>query len=70
MTRKSASIGLAVLFAVVIAVGYAGWRIYRDSTSEYCEFSARPVHTQTKAVGWVNGEEKIFCCPACVTSSA
>ena len=65
MTRKSASIGLAVLFAAVIGVGYAGWRIYRDSPSEYCEFSARPVHTQTKAVALVNGEEKIFCCPAC-----
>src|SRR3990172_9415150 len=65
MTRKSASIGLALLFAVVIAVGYAGWRIYRHSTSEYCEFSARPVHTQTKAVALVNGEQKIFCCTAC-----
>ena len=65
MTRKSASIGLAILFAVVIAVGYAGWRVYRETPSEYCEFSARPVHTQTKAIALVDGEQKIFCCPAC-----
>lgn len=65
MTRKSASIGLAILFAAVIAVGYAGWTIYRDSRTGYCEFSARPVHTQTKAVALVDGEKKIFCCPAC-----
>ena len=65
MTRKSASLGFVLLFGVAIAVGYAGWKIYRDSPSEYCEFSARPVHTQTKAVALVNGEEKIFCCPAC-----
>jgi len=65
MTRKSASLGLVLLFGVAIAVGYAGWKIYRESPAQYCEFSARPVHTQTKAVALVDGEKKIFCCPAC-----
>ena len=65
MARKSASIGLAILLAAVIAVGYASWTIYRDNRTEYCEFSARHVHAQTKAVAMVNGEEKVFCCPAC-----
>lgn len=69
MSRKSAAIGLAILFGGVIALGYAGWTIYRESRTEYCEFSARPVHAMTKAVALLDGEKKIFCCPTCAVTA-
>ena len=69
MSPKSASLSLVLLFGVAIAVGYAGWTIYRENRTEFCEFSGRPIHPQTKTVVLMDGEKKTLCCPACVLTA-
>lgn len=64
--RKSAILSLTLLCGIAIAVGYAGWTVYRENRTQFCEFSGRPIHPQMRTVVLMDGDEKIACCPACV----
>ena len=57
---------MLLLCGIAAAVSYAGWTVYRNNRTEYCEFSGRPIHPQTKTVVLMDGEKKTTCCPACV----
>lgn len=65
MTRMRTAAGIAILLAIALVIGYSAWRVGRPGSVEYCEFSARPVHSQTKTVGLVDGNREVFCCLAC-----
>ncbi len=53
---------------LVLALGYAGLKIYRASSVEECYACLRPIHAHTRTVALVNGRARLFCCPACALS--
>ena len=65
MNRMRTGAGIAILLTIALVIGYSAWRVGRPDSVEYCQFSARPVHSQTKTVALVEGKSEVFCCLAC-----
>lgn len=57
-----------VVTAIAIGLGYAAFRVYGGSQPEQCYACQRAVHAHMRTVALVNGQPKVFCCPACALS--
>lgn len=64
--RQIAVIG--IIAVVALAVGYAGWRVYRQAQPEQCFACQRPIHAHSRTVAFAKGSSRLFCCPACALS--
>ena len=69
MNHKGVWLGAAVMLAVVLGLGYAGWRISRSSEPQVCQVCSRPIHAHTRTVGLVGDRRELFCCPACALTT-
>ena len=69
MKRKGVWLGAAVVLAVVLGLGYAGWRISRSSEPQVCQVCSRPIHANSRTVGLVGNRRELFCCPACAMTT-
>ena len=69
MNRKGVWLGAAVMLAVLLGLGYAGWRIFRSSEPQVCQVCSRPIHAHSKTVGLVGDRREQFCCPACALAT-
>jgi hypothetical protein len=70
MSRAQQTLGLGIVLAFTVGLGYAGWRMVRtDSGGEICLTSERPIHANMRTVAVVDNKRQIFCCPACALSA-
>ena len=69
MEREGVWFGAAVVLAVVLGLGYAGWRISRFSEPQVCQVCNRPIHAHSRTVGLVGDRRELFCCPACASTT-
>ena len=69
MKRNAVWLGGAVMMAVVLGLGYAGWRISRSSEPQVCQVCSRPIHAHSRTVGLVADRRELFCCPACALTT-
>jgi len=71
MTRAQRFIGLGVVLAAALGLGYAGWSVTSRSRTAICELSGRPIHPNMRTIAFIGNSRKILCCPACaLTASA
>src|SRR5512139_2580623 len=69
MKRRGAWVGAACMLAVVLGLGYVGWRTWRSSDVQVCQVCSRPIHSHTRTVGLVGSRRESFCCPACALTT-
>ena len=69
MNRRGAWVSAACLLAVVLGLGYVGWRTWRSSDAQVCQVCSRPIHSHTRTVGLVGSRRESFCCPACALTA-
>lgn len=70
MSRAQQTLGLGIVLAFALGLGYAGWRMVRtDSEGEICLTSGRPIHTNMRTVAFVGNKRQVFCCPTCALSA-
>jgi len=69
MKRAGVWLGAAVMLAVVLGLGYAGWRISRPAEPQVCQVCSRPIHAHSRTVGLVGDRREQFCCPACALAT-
>ena len=69
MSRAQQTLGLSIVLAFALGLGYAGWRMVRtDSEGEICLTSGRPIHANMRTVAFVDNKRQVFCCPTCALS--
>jgi hypothetical protein len=61
-------LGVLVLLAAAIGLGYAAFTAYRHSQPEQCYACLRPIHAHSRTAAIVDGKPRTFCCPACALS--
>ena len=66
MRNKSLTVGVVVVVALALALGYVGLRMLDGERDQACAACGRPVHAQARVVGLVDGESRTFCCAACL----
>ena len=59
---------VVVIAVVAVAIGYAGWQVYRQAEPEQCYACQRPIHAHSRTVALAKGGSRLFCCPACAFS--
>ena len=69
MRRNSTVFGVAVLVAIAGALVYLAVSIQRASSEEVCGVCSRPLHGQSRAVGFVENRRETFCCPTCALTA-
>jgi len=69
VNRKGVWLVAPVVLAVVLGLGYAGWRIFRSSEPQVCQVCGRPVHAHSRTVALVGDRRELFCCPACALTT-
>jgi hypothetical protein len=70
LTRQQQFIGLGVVVAVAVGLGYAAWRLYSPSQITVCELSGRPIDANMRTIAYLGKNRKILCCPTCALSAA
>ena len=61
-------IGVLIVVALAIGIGYAALRVYSGSRQEQCYACQRSVHAHMRTIAIVNGRPRVVCCPACALS--
>ena len=69
MNRKGIWLGTALLLAVVLGLGYGGWKAWRSREARICQMCSRPIHIHTRTVGVVGNRRESYCCPACALTA-
>lgn len=69
MGRTQRVLGLIVLLAVVLGLGYAGWKVNGRSDRETCQACGRAVHANMRTVALLGGKREVFCCTTCALSA-
>lgn len=69
MRRLLILFGVAILLAIGLGVGYTGWKISRSRAAQVCAICNRPVHPESKVIGFVEERRGVFCCPACALTA-
>ena len=66
MQKNSVRVGVVVVVAFALLLGYIGLRMLDSERDQTCAACGRPVHSHAKVVGLVDEESRTFCCPACL----
>ena len=69
MSRAQQALGLGIILAIALGLGYAGWRARRSSESAVCRVCGRMVHADMRTVAAVGDKREVFCCPTCALSA-
>lgn len=69
MNRSQQVLGVGILLAVVLGLGYAGWRMRSSQASAVCRVCGRMVHADMRTVAIVGAKREVFCCPTCALSA-
>jgi NosL len=69
MSRTQQTVGLVIVLAFALGIGYAGWRMRSISQVEACEACGRAIHTNMRTVAFVGQKREVFCCPTCALSA-
>jgi hypothetical protein len=68
MSRAQHFFGIAIVLAIAGTLGYAGWKVLRNSQQEVCHASGRPIHPSMRTVAIVGDKLGVYCCPTCALS--
>ncbi len=63
--RGARWLGTVAAVVIAIALGYAGFKLYRGTQPEQCYACRRPIHAHSRTVAMDKGRVRVFCCPAC-----
>ena len=66
MQRNSVTVGVVVVVALGLVLGYVGRQMLDSERDQTCAACGRPVHSHAKVVGLVDEDPRTFCCAACV----
>lgn len=70
MGRVQQLLGLGILLAIAVGLGYAGYRLKTNAKVEYCQACGRMIHEDMRTVAMVGDKREIFCCPTCALSQS
>jgi hypothetical protein len=68
MRRGQQFFGLAIIFAVLLGLGYAALRV-AGSRMPACQVCGRAIHNDMRTTAFVGDRQEVFCCPACALSA-
>ncbi len=69
MSRTQQIIGLCIVLAVALGLGYAGWRMSSLSQVAGCQACGRMIHANMRTIAFVGERREVFCCPTCALSA-
>jgi hypothetical protein len=69
VTRSQAVIGISVVAAAFLTLGYTAWRLNSPSDTTVCELSGRPIHANMRTIAYIGKDRKVLCCPTCALSA-
>lgn len=69
MSRTQQVLGLVIVLALALGLGYAGWRMTSHSQAGACEACGRAIHANMRTVAFVGSRREVFCCPTCALSA-
>ena len=69
MSRTQQILGLVIVLAFALGLGYAGWRMTSTSDAEVCQACRRAIHANMRTVAFLGGKREVFCCPTCALSA-
>lgn len=70
MTEKAAGLGLTVLVAFGITMGYTGWKVRSSFATSICGHCGRPSVSRGRTIGVdIGNAKKAFRCPACALTA-
>lgn len=67
-TRRNVLFASAVVLLLTLGLLFSPDLRPPVATPNLCSVCRRPAHRETKAIGMVDGEQRVFCCPACARS--
>ncbi len=65
MARSSTVVGILLLVIAGTGLLYVGWQTMSSAAEAVCSVCGRPVHTESRTDGVVDGQAQTFCCAAC-----
>lgn len=69
MSRGKQTLGLAVVVALAVGLGYAGWRMRTSRELAACQACGRAIHANMRTVAFIGDRREDFCCPTCALSA-
>jgi len=69
MSRAQRILGLCIVLALALGLGYAAWRMKSTSQVAACEVCSRAIHADMRTVALVGDRREVFCCPSCALSA-
>lgn len=69
MSRNQQILGIGIVLALALGLGYAGWRMRTTSRGEACQVCGRAIHADMRTVAFVGDRRDVFCCPTCALSA-
>lgn len=69
MRRPQHILGLGIVLAFALGLGYAGWRMWRPLQVSACQACGRAIHANMRTVAFVGDRRERFCCPTCALSA-
>ena len=69
MSRIQQILGLSIVLAFVLGLGYVGWRMRSSSEVAVCQACGRAVHANMRTVAFLGDKREVFCCPTCALSA-
>ena len=69
MSRLQQILGVGLVMAVALGLGYVALRMTRTSRVEACQACGRAIHANMRTVAVVGNKREIFCCPTCALSA-
>ncbi len=69
MSRTQQTIGLGLMLALALGLGYTGWRMRSGADETACRACGRAIHANMRTVAMVGDKRELFCCPTCALSA-
>ena len=69
MSRAQQILGLGIVLAFALGLGYAGWRMKSGADIVACQACRRAIHANMRTVAYVGDRREFFCCPTCALSA-
>ncbi len=69
MSRTQQILGLGIVLAFALGLGYAGWRMRSSSQVAVCQACGRAIHANMRTVAFLGDKREVFCCPTCALSA-
>jgi hypothetical protein len=70
VSRSQQVVGLSIVVAFALGLGYVAWRLNSPAEVTVCELSGRPIHANMRTVAYLGNSRKVLCCPTCALTAA